>query len=317
MAAVTWKSGVADKPGALDQSGARVLVNDDGSVDVVTAACDLGTGVSTTLAQVAADALGVPLDGVRVTAPDTASTPFDSGAFASRTLYRTGEAVQRAATRAREKILVYAGEQLEAEPGDLELTDGRVSVRGAPSRGIELQQLLLRGLFEGRDFSGQGQTPVSAAPTSAAQFAEVEVDTETGQTRVLRLVAVQDVGRAINPSIVEGQIQGAAHQGLGYAMAEDLVVDQSTGTALTGSFMDYRLLTVADGPLIEPIMVEHPDPSGPFGAKGAGEPSIILTAPAVANAIRAATGATVAELPMTAEAVHRALGERAPRTFPS
>jgi xanthine dehydrogenase molybdenum-binding subunit len=310
MAVVTWKSGVADKQGALDQSAASVLVNDDGSFDVLSAACDLGTGVSTTLAQVAAEELGVPLEAVRVSAPDTATTPFDSGAFASRSLYRNGQAVQRAAAQARGKILAYAGEVLEAAPGDLELTAGRVAVRGAPRKGIELRKLLLQGLFQGRDLHGHGQTPLTAAPTSAAQFAEVEVDTETGQVRVLRLVAVQDVGRAINPTIVEGQIQGGAHQGLGYALSEALVVDPSSGATLTGSFMDYRLLTVADGPLIEAITVEHPDPTGPFGAKGVGEPSIIVTAPAIANAIRDATGVTVARLPMTPEVVHRAIARR-------
>jgi xanthine dehydrogenase molybdenum-binding subunit len=309
MAAVTWKSGVADKPGALDHSGASVLVNDDGSIDVLSAACDLGTGVSTTLAQIAADAVGLPLEAVRVSAPDTATTPFDSGAFASRSLYRNGQAVQRAATQARDKILAYAGELLEAAPADLELADGRVAVRGAPRRGIALPELLLKALFEGRDLHGHGQAPPVAAPTAAAQFAEVEVDTETGQVRVVRLVAVQDVGRAINPTIVEGQIQGGAHQGLGYALSEALVVDQSTGAALTGSFMDYRLLTVADGPLVEAIMVEHPDPTGPFGAKGVGEPSIIITAPAIANAIRDATGVTVTRLPMTPEVVHRAIAQ--------
>lgn len=309
MAAVTWKSGVADKPGALDQSAASVLVNDDGSFDVLSAACDLGTGVTTTLAQIAADAIGVPLQAVRVSATDTATTPFDSGAFASRSLYRNGQAVQRAAVQARERILAYAGELLETAPADLELAAGRVVVRGAPQRGIELRRLLLNGLFEGRDLHGHGQTPLTAAATSAAQFAEVEVDVETGQVRVVRLVAVQDVGRAINPTIVEGQIQGGAHQGLGYALSEELVVDPSTGAVLTGSYMDYRLLTVADGPLIEAIMVEHPDPTGPFGAKGVGEPSIIITAPAVANAIRNATGATITRLPMTPEVVHRAIVE--------
>jgi xanthine dehydrogenase molybdenum-binding subunit len=316
MAAVTWKSGVADKPGALDQSGAKVQVNDDGSVDVISAACDLGTGVATALAQIAADTLRVPVEAVRISATDTAVTPFDSGAFASRSLYRNGEAVQRAATQARERILAYAGEALEAAPADLELVDGRVQVKGAPRRHVALPELLLRGLFEGRDLSGHGQAPKAAAPTSAAQFAEVEVDTQTGQVRVLRLVAVQDVGRAVNPDIVEGQMQGAAHQGLGYALSEQLVIDPGTGAALTGSFMDYRLLTVADGPLAETIIVEHPDPTGPFGAKGAGEPSIILTAPAVANAIRAATGVTVADLPMTAEAVHRALLAARPVAHP-
>ncbi len=127
MAVVTWKSGVADKAGALDQSAASVLVNDDGSFDVLSAACDLGTGVTTTLAQIAAEELGVPLEAVRVSAPDTATTPFDSGAFASRSLYRNGQAVQRAAAQARGKILAYAGELLEAAPADLEPSTRRSS----------------------------------------------------------------------------------------------------------------------------------------------------------------------------------------------
>jgi xanthine dehydrogenase molybdenum-binding subunit len=276
---------------------------------VLSAACDLGTGVTTALAQIAADTLGVPVEAVRVSAPDTAYTPFDSGAFASRSLYRNGQAVQRAAARARDKILAYAAELLEVAPPDLELAGGRVAVRGAPLRGLALEELLMRGLFEGRDLHGHGHTSRTAAPTSAAQFAEVEVDVETGQVVVRRLVAVQDVGRAVNPTIVEGQLQGAAHQGLGYALSEALVTDPSTGTALSGSFMDYRLLTVADGPLVEAILVEHPDRTGPFGAKGVGEPSIIVTAPAVANAILHATGASVTRLPMTPEVVHQALSE--------
>jgi xanthine dehydrogenase molybdenum-binding subunit len=267
--------------------------------------------VSTTLAQIAADSIGVSLEAVRVSQADTATTPFDSGAFASRSLYRNGQAVQRAAAQCRDKILAYAGELLEAAAQDLELREGRIAVRGAPRRGVELERVLRRAMFEGRDLHGHGTTPLTSAPTSAAQFAEVEVDVETGQVRVLRLVAVQDVGQAINPAIVEGQIQGGAHQGIGYALSEALVLDESTGATLTGSFMDYRLLTIADGPLIEPIMVEHPDPTGPFGAKGAGEPSIIVTAPAIANAIRDATGASVRLLPMTAEVVHRAIREAA------
>ena len=307
MACVRWKSGIADKPGSVDRSGASVQINDDSSVDVLSAACDLGTGVTTTLAQIAAEVLDVPVESVRVSAPDTAVTPFDSGAFASRSLYRAGKAVEQAATAARQKILDYASQSLEAAPDDLELTDGRVAVRGAAQHAVALQTLLRRGLFEGLDFRGHGEAPLTSAPVAAAQFAEVEVDTDTGCVHVVRLVAVQDVGRAVNPDIVEGQIAGAVYQGLGYALLEDLVVDDSTGAVLTGSFMDYRLPTAADGPVVEPIIVEHPDSTGPFGAKGAGEPSIILTAPAIANALCHATGASVTSLPMTPERVYRAL----------
>ncbi len=251
MACVVWKSGIAGKAGAVDQSGATVVVNPDGSALVASAACDLGTGIKTTLAQICAEALGLPIESVRVTESDTDVTPYDSGAHASRSLYRAGQAVERV--------------------------------------------------------EGVGTAPVENAPSFAAQFAEVEVDLQTGGVRVTRLVAAQDVGKAINPTIVEGQIQGAVHQGLGYALTEDLVIDPETGTVLNGSFMDYRVLTAADGPLVETIVVEQEDPTGPFGAKGAGEPSIILTAPAVANAILHATGASVRELPMTPERVLAAI----------
>jgi xanthine dehydrogenase molybdenum-binding subunit len=307
MAWVAWKSGTADKPGALDQSGALVHLDPDGSVTVASAACDLGTGVKTTLAQICAEVLGVPWDLVTVTASDTAITPYDSGAHASRSLYRAGQAVVAAASDARDKVLAYAGEVLEADPADLELRDGWLRVRGAGRHGMALGALLRRGLFEGRDFHGHGQTPKTNARTSAAQFAVVDLDTETGRVMVRRLVAVQDVGRAINPTVVEGQMQGAAHQGMGYALTEEMVVDRSTGAVLTGSFMDYRLQTAADGPRVESIFLEHPDPTGPFGAKGMAEPSIILTAPAISNAILDATGVSVTDLPMTPERVFRAL----------
>ncbi|HEY3209982.1 MAG TPA: xanthine dehydrogenase family protein molybdopterin-binding subunit [Actinomycetota bacterium] len=307
MACVVWKSGIAGKAGAVDQSGATVVVNPDGSTLVASAACDLGTGIKTTLAQICAEALGLPIESVRVTESDTGVTPYDSGAHASRSLYRAGRAVERAALEAKREILTYAADLLEADPGDLQFDGDRIVVRGAPDRSAALFDVLERGFREGRRFEGVGTAPLENAPSFAAQFAEVEVDLETGGVRVTRLVAAQDVGKAINPTIVEGQIQGAVHQGLGYALTEDLVIDPETGTVLNGSFMDYRVLTSADGPLVETIVVEQGDPTGPFGAKGAGEPSIILTAPAVANAILHATGASVRKLPMTPERVLAAI----------
>jgi xanthine dehydrogenase molybdenum-binding subunit len=312
MACVTWKSGIADKPGSLDRSGAAVHLSEDGSVEVISAACDLGTGSRTTLAQIVAEVLGVPMDRVGVSAPDTAVTPYDSGAFSSRTLYRAGRAAFDAAVEVRDKLLTYASEVLEAAADDLEIVEGRVTVRGSRV-GVDLDALARKAMFAGVDLRGVGDAGPTQAPTAAAGFAQVEVDVETGVTLVRRLVIAQDVGRAINPQIVEGQVQGGAYQGLGYALTEDLVVDDASGAVLTGSYMDYRLPTVADGPGVETIIVERPDPTGPFGAKGAGEPSIIVVAPAVANAVLHATGASVADLPMTPERVLAALrGSRQP-----
>jgi xanthine dehydrogenase molybdenum-binding subunit len=307
MACLSWKSGTAGRPGAVDQSGAVVQLNPDGSALLLTAASDLGTGVRTTLAQICAEELRLPLDRVQVADTDTDITPYDAGAYASRSLFRAGQAVQLAARHVLDQLIGYAAELLEADRGDLALDGEAIVVRGAPQRGLGREAILRRALVNGREFRGYGAAPTTNAPSFAAQFAEVEVDVQTGQVRVLRLVACQDVGRAINPTIVEGQIQGGAYQGLGFALTEGLVLDQSTGTVLNGTFMDYRLLTAADGPNIEVRLVECPDPSGPFGAKGAGEPSIIPTAAAVANAILHATGACPAELPLTPERVRQAL----------
>jgi len=248
MACVSWSSGVADKPGRLDQSGASVHVNPDGTLQLITAACDLGTGVRTAVAQICAETFGVPLAAVQVAETDTDVTPYDSGAHASRSLYRAGQAVQAAAADARQKLLAYAARLLESDPVDLELRDGQVAVRGVPARTVGLHDLLRGALFEGHNLHGYGEAPLNNAPSFAAQFAEVEVDTETGQVRVLRLVAAQDVGRAINPTLVEGQIEGGVCQGLGYALTEQLSVDAETGTVLNGMFMDYRAPAVTTSP---------------------------------------------------------------------
>jgi xanthine dehydrogenase molybdenum-binding subunit len=307
MAWSVWSSGVADRVSALDQSGAVVRVNSDASLDVMSGACDLGTGIKTTLAQICADEFGVPVVNVRVSDPDTEMTPYDTGAHASRSLYRAGKAVQLAAADARRKLLAYAAQVLETSADDLVIAGGRIATRGATQRGMELTSVLRRALMDGHEFNGYADAPRSNAPPFAAQFAEVDVDLETGQVKVLRLVAVQDVGRAINPTIVEGQIQGAVYQGLGYALTEGLIIDPDNGATVNGSFMDYRVLTSADGPLVEPIIVEVPDPSGPFGAKGAGEISLVPTAAAVANAVLHATGASVTHLPLTPERVLAAI----------
>jgi xanthine dehydrogenase molybdenum-binding subunit len=269
--------------------------------------CDLGTGLRTTLAQLCADALGVPITAVFLTDADTDLTPYDSGAHASRSLYRNGQAVEQAARTLRAQILAYTAGKLEASAADLDLRDGRVTVRGAPERALDLAQVARLARADDRVLRASGGTRPLNAPTFIAQFAEVEVDVETGQIRVLRLVTAQDVGRAINPGIVVGQIQGAAHQGIGYALTETLLADRETGNVLNGTFMEYRLLTAVDAPTSEVIIVERPDTTGPSGAKGVAELGIIPTAPAIANAVLHATGVSVTDLPMTPERVFAAL----------
>ena len=250
--------------------------------------------------------MGVEIESVRVSASDSSITPFDSGAHASRSLYRCGQAVVAAAHEARARLLEFAGSLLEADAGDLTIDAGRIHVVGARERSLAVEAVARRAVALGVHLGGSGATELDNAQTWSAQFAEVDVDTETGQVRLLRLVAAQDVGQAVNPTIVEGQIQGGVSQGVGYAPSEELRVDED-GIVLNGTYMEYRLPTVHDWPSAEVHLVEVPDESGPFGAKGAGEPSIMLPAPAIANAVLDATGVPMPDLPLVPERVLAAL----------
>lgn len=313
VALVIWVSGTAClKEDMLEGSAADVRLNVDGSADVTSGATDLGTGIGTTLAQIAAEELGLPLAAVNVVLGDTERTPIDSGAHASRTLFVAGAAVQRAAAAARGQLLQVAAGMLAAEVADLTIEHGQVQVRGAPQRSLPVARVARQAFAQATELTGRGIAPQTNAPGFGCQFAEVEVNTETGEVRVLRIVAAHDVGRAINPTIVEGQIEGSIVQGLGYALSEDLVIDAETGSALNPTLLEYKLPMAADVPPLQVIVVESPDPNGPYGAKGAGEPALVPVAPAIANAVRDATGARLGCLPMTAERVWQALQEVSP-----
>ena len=215
----------------------------------------------------------------------------------------------------RDKLAAAAAAVLEASVDDIVIADGVASVRGAPQSAMPIDRVVQASLptfakpgpvspdFEATVYHHQP----TVTYTSAAHVAHVEVDPGTGAVRLLRYLVSHDCGTVINPTIVEGQIQGAVHQGLGYALSETLVLDPETGTLLNGTFMDYRVLTSADSPPIDVLLAEEPEPTGPFGAKGIGEPSIVITAPAVANAVLHALDTAPTALPMTAERVLDAL----------
>lgn len=311
MGCVMWVSGVACAgAGMTEVAGAVVRLNLDGSFDLITGATDIGTGARTTLAQVVAEELGCGLDQVAVVMDDTDITPFDSGCHATRTLFVCGNAARRAAGDVRGQILRLAAELLEAAPDDLEIRGSEVGVRGVPQRQVSLHQVALHALGCGMEVVGRGAAPQVNSPPAGAHFAEVAVNVETGQVRILRYVAAHDVGRAINPAVVEGQIEGGVAQGIGFALTEELQVDPETGSVLNASFMDYKALTAADTPPIETVLIESPDPVGPFGAKGVGEPGIVPVAGVIANAIHDAVGVWIRELPITPERVLRALREQ-------
>ncbi len=297
-------------PGGLAPAAAACRADSDGTIYLDVGSVDL-TGTSTALRLIAAETIGVSPEQVVVTSGDTERAPYSGPAGGSMITYTVGVAVAAAAAEAREQILAVAAEMLEAAPGDLDIADGVVSVRGAPGSELPLPKLLAATRRFGAKYApimGHGRSAqTTQAPGFTAQLAHVRVDPDTGEVRVLRNAVIQDVGKAINPPLVEGQIHGGAAQGIGWALQERLDYD-AAGQLRSGSFLDYALPKADQVPPIEPVLVENPSPHGPLGARGVGEPPIIAGPAAVANAIRAATGARLTELPMTPERVWRALG---------
>jgi CO/xanthine dehydrogenase Mo-binding subunit len=270
------------------------------------------SGAASGFALIAAEAFGVSPDKVRIVTADTASGPYAGASGGSKVTYTVGSAVLKAAEAAREKLLAAASQELEIAPSDLEVVDGIVRAKGAPDRSItveEVSRLALRfgGQYEPIEGHG-GSAQTSGAPSVAAHLAHVRVDPETGEVEVLRHVVAQDVGRALNPALVEGQMRGGAAQGIGWALFEELAHDED-GRLVTGSFLDYALPVAERVPEIETLVVEVPAPDGPFGAKGVGEAPVVGAPAAVANAVAAATGVRPRRLPMTPARVWEALRE--------
>jgi CO/xanthine dehydrogenase Mo-binding subunit len=295
-------------PGGYEPAAAACRLDADGRLTVVTGAADM-SGVETGFATIAAEAFGVDPSRVRVVNADTASAPYAGTSGGSKVTYTVGRAVERAAREARERLLETAAQELEIAPEDLEITDGSVQPRGVPAKAIPLSEIAARILQFGSPYppvEGHGRVSQPAAPQSAAHLSHVRVDKDTGAITVLTHVVAQDVGRALNPALVEGQMRGGATQGLGWALLEELVHDEH-GQLTTGSFVDYGLPTAWSTPSIDTQIVEVPAPEGPFGAKGAGEAPVVAAAGAVANAVAAAGGVRLRQLPMTPERVWRAL----------
>ncbi|HYB41479.1 MAG TPA: xanthine dehydrogenase family protein molybdopterin-binding subunit [Candidatus Methylomirabilis sp.] len=298
--------------GGLQPTGATVRLNPDGSLAVLTGQVDIA-GTNIALAQIAASAYGVDTDLVRITTGDTDTAPVTGLSAGSKTIYTVGAAVLQAAEDARRQTFEIAAAELEASVHDLELVDGKITVRGVPDKGITLATIGKKGnLYMSKTPPVLGKANpafTQQAPAFAAQLARLEVDPETGEVTIRDFVIVQDVGRAINPIGVEGQMQGGAVQSLGIALTEGLMFDGS-GRLTNPSLLDYRKLTAADLPNLETIIVEVPSPAGPFGARGVGEPPIVPAPAAIANAVHDATGARLTELPMSPERIALALASR-------
>ena len=295
-----------------DGCGTLVKVDEAGAVTVISGASELGQGSETVIAMIAAEEMGVPLEAVSVRNSDTDIKPWDVGAHASRTTFVAGNSARLAAREIREKLLETAAEVLEAAPEDLVIEDGLISVRGVPERALSYERVVRRRLLrqggntltadafydpptEPQDARYLGN--ISAAYGFGAHVAEVEVDVETGLVQVLSLWTAHDVGRAINPLGVEGQIAGGAVMGLGLALTEELRLTPE-GALMLPSPREYGMITSLGVPPIHINLVETIDPEGPFGAKGVGEAGVIPVAAAVANAVARATGMRPRSYPM-------------------
>ena len=299
--------------GGLQPTGATVRLNPDGTLQVMTGQVDIA-GTNIALAQIAATAYGVDIDKVKITTGDTDVAPVTGLSAGSKTTYTVGVAVIQAAEIARKQTLEIAAKELEASVHDLEIEDGKVVVRGVPDKGITLASIGKKGnlyMSKVEPVIGASHPAFSVqAPAFCAQLARIEVDPDTGEVTLHNFVVAQDVGKAINPAQIEGQMQGGAVQSLGMALTEALLYDDKA--RLTNpSLLDYRKLTSADLPNIETIIVEKPAPAGPFGARGVGEPPIVPAPAALANAIHDATGIRLTELPLTPERIALAMARQA------
>ena len=305
-----------------DTSRAWVGVELDGSVVIRCGVPDLGAGQVNSLCQITAEVLGVPLEDTTIYSTDSALTPLAGTSTATRQLYMSGNAAFQAASTVREVLLDRASKHFEEQPEDLDLAEGKVFVRRDPENSLPLADLAAMCAAEGLPLSNLAlfrapfsatldpenlQGPIFPDFTFGAHAVEVAVDTETGEITLLKSAACHDVGRAINPTAVEGQIQGGSAQGLGYALMEEVVVKE--GIIQTPSLAEYLIPTSRDIPTTEAIILESGSGVGPFGAKGIGEPALTPAAPAVANAVADAIGVRIPGLPLTPEKVLAALDQ--------
>ena len=305
FAAHDWVGGAGHAP-----AYAWLELNADGTADVITGTQDIGTGTRTGLAQVAAEELGLPLDQIALHLGDTASGPYAPTSSGSSTQASLGPALRVAAAEVKDQLLAVAATALEIPTGRLSVREGRILVDGDADRSVsvaEIMQKIAPHTLHG--YGARGANPADkSVRTFGAQCVEVEVDTETGEVAVLRIVTAHDCGRIVNPTLVDSQVVGGVIQGLGFALSEERIVDERLGLVLNANLEEYHVPTVADVPPIEHAQVGVPDlAANTTGVKGIGEPPLVPTAPAIANAVFDAIGVRLRQGPLTRQRVLEAL----------
>lgn len=306
-----------------DGCGTIIKIDDYGKVDVFTGASEIGQGSETVIAQIVAEVLGVNVEDVNVINNDTDVCPWDVGVHASRTTFVAGNSALGAAKKIKEQILEIASKSIGEAPEHLDIKKGLIFSTKDKEKNIPLGKVLRNAHYStggkmlmaeyfydpanenfDKDFKGN----LSVSYAYGTHGVEVEVDRDTGKVTILKYIAAHDVGRAINPMMLEGQIYGGGLMGIGYALSENMNFRE--GRLMNPNFLDYKMLTAKDVPPVEPVIVETNDKDGPFGAKGIGEPGLVPTAPAIANAIYDAVGIRIKDLPITPEKILKALKEK-------
>jgi CO/xanthine dehydrogenase Mo-binding subunit len=304
---------------------AFISVREDGKVNVLVGVSEHGQGATTVLSQIVAETVGIPVSDISISETDTEVNPMDMGAFASRTTYVLGNAVQSAAADVKKQLLSTSADTLEANPLDLEIKGERILVKGSPDRSISVREAVKAHYAKGLPLGGRGRfiddIPKDLNPATgygdfcpvycySCVVAQVEVNVVTGEVRVLNIVSANDLGRAINPLGAEGQVEGGLLQGLGLALLEEVIANR--GKVLNGNFLDYKLPTSNDLCPFQVILVETNEHTctGPYGAKGIGEAPIVPVAPAIANAIYDAVGVRMKDLPLKREKLFDLLKNR-------
>ncbi|HEY8364886.1 MAG TPA: xanthine dehydrogenase molybdenum-binding subunit XdhA [Haloplasmataceae bacterium] len=294
-------------PVSLEVAGARIILNQDASIQLQVGATEIGQGADTVFAQMAAEVIGIPVDMVHViSTQDTDITPFDTGAYASRQTYVTGAAVQKAALEVKNKILSVASRKVNLPIEDLDIIDAKVINKTSHTPLCDLEEVALEAFYDRLEASPiTSDTSVNVRTNAVAygvSFAEVEVDMKTGVIEVLEIINVHDSGTIINHKLAEGQVHGGVSMSLGYALSEQLLFDDN-GRPLNNNLLDYKLQTILDTPKIGAYFVETYDKTAAFGQKSLGENPTISPAPAIRNAVLDATGIAFNKLPMNPQAV--------------
>jgi xanthine dehydrogenase molybdenum-binding subunit len=306
-----------------DGCGTMIKIDDYGKIDIFTGSSEIGQGSETIIAQIVAEVLGVNVDDINVINNDTDVCPWDVGAHASRTTFVAGNSALGAAKKIKAQVLEIASKSLGESPEVLDIRNGVIFSTKDKEKNIPLGKVLRKTHYASggkmlmaeyfydpanenfdKDFKGN----LSMSYAYGVHGVEVEVDKETGGVKVLKYIAAHDVGKAINPMLLEGQIYGGGLMGLGYALSERMIFRD--GRLMNANFLDYKMLTAKDVPPVEAVIVETDEKDGPFGAKGIGEPGLVPTAPAIANAIYDAVGVRIKDLPITPEKILKALKEK-------